>query len=521
MAVIFKNQEDEKLKESQQPQTINVGSVAPVTPSSSQTTKASNSPTSSGRFTNLKSYIDANQGFNQQGGGLAGKIATNLSNQGQEVKAQVQSAADTFKSQRDEQLKPLEQGVQNVQQAVANPIAFTQNQQNVESVQRARDAEYTGPRSLMDLQGRQNQAILNSSLQNFKDNTNQARTETGRFNLLRNMFGRPTYSSGQQNLDNLLIQGQKQQQQRMNETGRIAADVNRNLNQISSNAETQGREAVTRAQQIQADTRKALNDRVLKEQQSIEDATVRARMDQDRKLYTLAKGLQQGQITKQDAEMLGLNANDRLYNANLGTLLQRTDPTLQTVADQNNYNQLQALRNLLGNTYTPETSAILDQFKDSNQAGQFQQNLYKVDKGSVQKTLTDKRDEFTKASQSAQSDISKFTKSSQDLARNIAIQQDRIKNPNKYGISEEGLFEEQGVLQDLQRKYKDSQTQLASANNRLNQVKNQFNYNNALSIMDDSGAIINDYDQIDPLTGMSKGEQLLRSLGLLPPLPKD
>src|SRR6185295_13055722 len=45
----------------------------------------SQKPTSSGSFSNLNAYLKANQGFNREGGGLAGKVNQNLTSRASDL----------------------------------------------------------------------------------------------------------------------------------------------------------------------------------------------------------------------------------------------------------------------------------------------------------------------------------------------------------------------------------------------------------------------------------------------------
>lgn len=375
-------EEQEKKKtttEESQPKQTNTGDSGSITASTTPITPATpdQAKRGSGQFTNLKNYIQANRNFNAAGGGLAGKVAGNIETQGRDVETQIGGAKEAFTQQKTQALEPIRQGAQLTQQAVANPMQFAQNQQNVQAVQAARDAEYKGPKSLADLQGRQSQAALQGQTQDFTTKVQQGQTEQGRFNLLRNMFARPTYSTGQQNLDNLLIQGQRDQIQRIADTGRTAAKVNQQLRQNIDQASQLGQQATQEARNIQQQTRGALNQRVLEERDAINTALEQAQRQQDRELYRLASGLQSGNIDKDIAEKYGIAPGQRMFNTNLtdllnaGAIRRGMDPTAETVAREENYDQLAALRNILGQAAEGESLQALQQFTDRTKAGNF------------------------------------------------------------------------------------------------------------------------------------------------------
>lgn len=378
MAVLFKKEED-KDKEGQQgaaqPQVLNSGETATAqagsAPAPAQPTQSASPQASSGRFTNLRNYINANRNFNAQGGGLGGKVASNLETQGKEVGGKVTGAVQEFGRQREQKLSPLQQGAQLTQQAVSNPMQFVQNQQNVQSLQAARDAEYTGPRGLQDLEGDQSEAALRAKTQGFSERVKQGQTEQGRFNLLRGMFGKPSYSQGQQNLDNLLIQGQRDQVQRIANTGRDAARVQRELALGSQRAAQEGAQAVQEANTIRQQTRDALSQRAAREQTDIQNRLVAAQKEQDANLYRLVSGLQSGNLDQETANKFGISPGQRIFNTNLTNLLSSgaikrgMDPSAQAVADETNYANIAALRTLTGDPN------LMGAFSDPKQAGKF------------------------------------------------------------------------------------------------------------------------------------------------------
>jgi len=536
VAVIFNNKKT-KDKEQEaaplgQPQIINPGTAAPISASSSPGAPATPAPgagTSSGSFTNLKSYIDANKNFNKDGGGLAGKVVSNLTNQGDKVKSDVQGATAAFNTQKDAQVGQMQQGAGLVQQAVVDPNAFVQNQQNVDSLATARDAAYTGPRSLADLEGQQNQGVLQARADNFSTSVDQGKTEKGRFNLLRNMFGRPSYTSGQQNLDNLLIQGQKDQIQKINNTGRLASDVNRTLAQGSDAAAQSGSQAVLDAQGIRQQTRQALNDRVSAENATIQTQLQAAQDQQNRALYSAAKGLKSGVISEADAARFGINSGERTFGTNLASLLRRgEDPTQLNTASAENFAQMAALNKLLGggDALSEESSKIIPQFSDASQAGKFDPNSYGFDKNSLSIN-----------SQSAQSQYnSAIDRELQNYIKNI--------NANNPGWDSSGADDVKELMRLVKsdrnksvrdqliaanRKFGNWQgtddeviKQIASGKNNASKklldaaaaAERKYGVNDKIKVQGDGAASIDDYNQQDAY-GDSRGEALLRSLGLL------
>lgn len=209
MAVVAEEKKDEN--QQSQPTAPVTGGAGPATQQGAgrlaQYSTGSQPSKGSGRFTNLQSYIKANEGAGQQ---LGSKIGTGLekevkkagdTSQAQSIGQQVQAEKDRlaqgqqFKNQLGE-----ETGAQNIvgNQQTAQQFSNLLNNQNVAS-------------NLMQ-QTQQAQTQQNIGLQQAQQNVQQLGTEAGRFNLLKSAVKNPTYTAGQQRLDQLFLQAGSPQQ---------------------------------------------------------------------------------------------------------------------------------------------------------------------------------------------------------------------------------------------------------------------------------------------------------------------
>lgn len=152
---------------------------------------------SSGRFTNLQKFLEANKPaqLGQKIGGVIGE--------------QTQEAGQKLQQSRQE----LESGIGQVKQAreqtfgsaggAVSQLAGTQPanlQQAEKDIRAARALEYGGPTELAKA------SELESSKQKLASMGEATGTEAGRFGLLQTLFGKPTYTKGQQKLDQLILQ---------------------------------------------------------------------------------------------------------------------------------------------------------------------------------------------------------------------------------------------------------------------------------------------------------------------------
>ncbi len=160
-------------------------------------------PSSSGRFANIQSFLKANQ---------SGQIGQQV---GQQVGAEKQKATQKLQESKDAfggQIGQVRAGVEASNKAVNEGIAqlnqsqdYTVDDSQADSVaaniKKAQDLRYEGPQSL----GSEEQ--LYGQAQNLSQIGQASKSEGGRAALLQRFFGRdrPTYSAGQNKLDNLLL----------------------------------------------------------------------------------------------------------------------------------------------------------------------------------------------------------------------------------------------------------------------------------------------------------------------------
>lgn len=178
---------------------------------------------------NIQQYLQANQGAGEQ---LAGGIQGNVQRQADELGQNV----NTFDQQLDTKYNPLyqteQQGSQVIQSAFQNPEQLlnaynaSQNQQQGQALSEDQQNSlnqynqfqaYNNPNAGGGLNqqisnygsaGQNATANLQNQYQGLNQQIGQANTETGRFGLLQQAVGQPSYNQGQQTLDALFLQAQ-------------------------------------------------------------------------------------------------------------------------------------------------------------------------------------------------------------------------------------------------------------------------------------------------------------------------
>lgn len=191
-------QDEDELNNPSGPQLAGASQVVGGGQAQASNTAVPKGPTSSDRFQNLNSYLDANKG-NEFGENFASKVQGDVSKGAQaqtEASGQFQNLANAG---------AIGQNTSLVDEAVTDPTKFIQNQSKVDQFKQQRDAQYQGPNSFADA-GDLYQKTAGATTKAL-DVAEKGQTEGGRFALLDSYFGRPEYSQGQKSLDNLLVSG--------------------------------------------------------------------------------------------------------------------------------------------------------------------------------------------------------------------------------------------------------------------------------------------------------------------------
>lgn len=360
---------------------------------------------------NIRQYVNANQGAGQQ-------IASGIQQKGQEQLDQFGQSVNKSSQNLQATANPLKQqlgqeGSQKIQQAFKDPSAILSNQDQLQQFQTLRDKSANigayGEAAQNETTGLQGQ---------FGKLENQAKaagTETGRFQLLREAFGQPTYNRGQQKLDQLLLQTDKSGAARnlQQNLGANKAAAAQQLQGFGTAAEQQQAELGTMADQRSQEIQKLFGqgstegfDQDLSArgysdiQQSAEQQMEQAKA-QLAKNPELRSRLESGNITNADIQMLGLNKGQNIYNLDLGNYINQTDIDpesidLASVTNPEEFARYRALQQLAGQGE--------DIFGSASEAGTFKP--YEFDSTRLQGDITDKQNKFntliSQAQQSAQ-----------------------------------------------------------------------------------------------------------------------
>lgn len=399
MASILNPQDKEKDEEQQSGAPQQVGGAQSATLGAG--TGAAPAGTKSGRFTNISNYLQANSGYNKDGGGLAGKIAGNINNQGNAVKQEVGKAQNEFNTAAQQNRVGYDEGTVN--NALNDSTNFAQNDQNVDKFQQQLNAKYQGP------QGIQNAEIHQNKAQNLQNLTKQTTTEGGRFGLLKNMFNKPTYTGGQQKLDNLLLQGNQGQLKNLTGTRQLG-------NQVVNQVNTSNQKAIEEAQKFKdeaAATAQKTREEYLKSLTGF-DADLAGRASQlntDRQTQydTALKAMKDDFVSDADLSRFGLAKGQSLYGLDLNNYINqnKTAATNVNAATEADYGKAAALRKLMGDTQLEGADKILDTYAGGyNEANDINKmSAYDLDKSRFQSEYDANKNQHDSQTASAEQGI--------------------------------------------------------------------------------------------------------------------
>lgn len=383
MAVPFdpnKLQEDEQQQGSPTNQAIfgsSAASAAPAVASGTVQSPGAGKGTSSGSFTNLQSYLKANEGRN-----FGSQLANNVQQENQKAQAAQHEAEAGFKSQVDQ--SAVKYNPDLIARAVQAPTAVLSNQADLNAFKQMRDAQYSGPKALEDNQDLYNKAF--SQTKTAADRGDLLGTEAGRKTLLGEYYNRPQYTAGQKNLDNLLVQGDKKAAPAYQAAQQSAKVANQNFDvlkksltdysQAAANDTARSRQEVERAFTGSEGALPSL-------EKTVQNRLGQYTANRDAEFETLRNALAQNQLSSAQAQKLGLQNDQILYNLSPTSYLSKAaDPSARTVATPEERAKYAALSQLIGreNTFIPE-QAGLTQY-DPNSAVQFNTSQFLNDLGS-------------------------------------------------------------------------------------------------------------------------------------------
>lgn len=327
-------------------------------------------PASPSARPNIQQYLKANMG--------AGSV---LGNQIQQKYGQEQGnfnkELNKQKGQFDNTTNPLQQklgdeGNQLIQTAFKDPSKLLNQQGKLDEANtqaqeftKMRTGAYNQDLANLGQQFGQQKAALGAQLGNLGQQADMAKSEGGRFQLLRQNFGSPTYSRGQQRLDQLFLQAQPGVARNLAQTmSQQHAGAGQAFSAADADAQAklqalQGL-AGERSQQIGNILKGGLAEgldadisgRGFDDIQASSDALYKSAQERAASAAGIQDRLQGLKLTDADRAALGFTAGNPVYDLKLNSYLSGVDanPTFASAANADEFARYRALQQLAGDT---------------------------------------------------------------------------------------------------------------------------------------------------------------------------
>lgn len=284
-------------------------------------------PKQSGSWTNLQSYLDANQ---EQVAKMGETITGNVNNQAQEAK----DAINSYKFGEPQKIEKTSE---------AN-IKDTLDKTNDKASYQALKAGYQGPNYYDEIEGYDN---ASKKFAEANQNLNKLSSEEGRQSVLADTYKRPSYSQGQKTLDNLLIQNDPSSRAMFQAT----QDQNKDFGSLFDDTTSQLQNSINQSKQ------NALQNQQLAyqtEQKYIDDflAPLQERVENSPSgefISGVQEDVKDTVLNQKTLEALGIDPGTYLYDLNLSDYIKYdgTTPNLDNVATQEERAKWQALQNFI------------------------------------------------------------------------------------------------------------------------------------------------------------------------------
>jgi hypothetical protein len=330
----------------------------------------------SGQYANIQSYLEANK---DQGDQMGGRVAGDVESKAQDAQSKISSFESKAPSVR----------AYDPNEAYNNLGNLSTEQKNEYKANKATGG-YSGPQSLEQVNGYQD-AYKASNEANQK--VENAKSEIGQQQLLRDSYSRPSYSAGENKLDQVLLQNSPNSRSKLEELGQKYSG----LNGLFNTASTKVGSAVNSAQAQALNNKKAIQEGEVNQFSSLINP-IQQRADQlnaeNPALFgIISSDLSDDTLSEETLSKLGLSDGQSLYDLNLSSYVtpNQTQLGVNDVANQNErtkYKQLADLfedpsRTQIGNAglNTDPLSFDKEKFnKDVEAKGKAYQNAYSNDK---------------------------------------------------------------------------------------------------------------------------------------------
>lgn len=308
-------------------------------------------------FTNLQRVLQANKANT-----LGSTVSSGIQKAGQAAQGAITKAGAEFNTSAEAEKSRLAAEQGRAARVMGDVTKATD--EDVQAFEGIRGGQSKGPNTIKDASAVAEKSREAQSLGQATGN------EGGRFGLLQRYIGSgDRYTGGQQRLDNMLL-GQTGQAD-LRKARMATAGLMDKAQGTEAAASQVGQELKNRAQGLAQSTIKNLEGEVVNYDKAMDAARIKAESDRAARQAADLEQLKSGEITEEDLyNSLGLKEGLRTYGTDLSQFYTGQGKDLATkenVQTQADFDRINKLRQLSGQSLTGEASAILPAYSDASQ----------------------------------------------------------------------------------------------------------------------------------------------------------
>lgn len=333
-------------------------------------------------YTNIQRILQANKANK-----LGATVGSGVQQAGQAARGAIGVAGQQFNAGVDAEKNRLGQESERANRILGDVTKATD--EDVNAFEGIRGGLTKGPNTIS------NADELRQQAQEAENLGNAGGSEAGRYGLLQRFIGgNKQYTGGQQRVDSLLLgqTGAKDLRAAKKDTVGLTEQTDSKIQAASE----LGKELQGRAKNLADTTISGLSNKVVDYDKAMEAARIKAEADLSDRQKSDIEQLKSGVITDEDLyEALGIKEGSRLYNTDLSQFYQGLSNNLatkQNVQTEADFNKMEALRRLSGNSLTGEASALMPAYTDKSQVDQFKTNKdYRFDQDALKGAIDTNR----------------------------------------------------------------------------------------------------------------------------------
>lgn len=305
---------------------------------------------SSGLWTNLNSYLDANKDQSDQ---MGNQLVGNLNTEGQTAQSGIDKTSQDFQNDLNSSGTSLTTEQPWLDSTLAAPVQNNTSDDD-SRFQNDLSGQYAGPNNLSD----------ESSYGDTDTDVNKATTdlglsgsEAGRMTLLQDQYGAngQQYNQGEQSLDQLLLEGNPNTQAGLQSSQDQYANLGSNWATAATTANQNSQQRIADTNAVNQYAQTGLGNDYTTEGTNLDNTVASDTAARDAAYQSmLADASKPSSLTQADAEALGLSPGQTLYNTTLPSYI--TEGTGQidrsNVATADDYAKMAALAGLSGQAQT-------------------------------------------------------------------------------------------------------------------------------------------------------------------------